>query len=129
MNTIKPNYNEYGLSSSMSIELRKIVESQLIEDLGFYGINAVDVRFDWSNSCIEGHDGKYFESYLENYSGILVFDKKDNLLAEGWMDFVDSPKLLVFWDFITTWRGSKILKEKSTTGIPKHILLKVDRII
>jgi len=112
----------------MNIELRKIVESQLIEDLIFYGIDTVDVRFDWSNSCIEGHDGEYFGSYLENYSGILVFDKMENLLADGWMDFIDGPKLVVYWNFIETWKGSQRLAEKSTPSVPKHVLDKINKI-
>ncbi len=128
MNTIKPNYSDYGLSGSMSTELRKIVESQLAKDLRFYGVDAIDVKFDWSNSCIEGHDGEYLGSCFENYSGILVFDKIDNLLAEGWMDFLDGPELIVYWDFIEIWTGGMRLAEKSTPGVPKHISDKINKI-
>ncbi|GGH13044.1 hypothetical protein [Pedobacter zeae] len=128
MNTIRPNYSDYGLSSPMSAELRKVVESQLIEDLRFYGIDDTDLKFDWSNSCIEGHDGEYLGSYFENYSGILVFDKNDNLLADGWMDFIDGPELVVYWDFIDTWKGNKRIAEKSEPGVPEHILDKINKI-
>jgi len=128
MNTIRPNYIDYGLSSSMSTELRKIVEFQLAEDLRFYGVDAVGVKFDWSNSCIEGHDGEHLGSHFENYSGILVFDKMDNLIADGWMDFIDGPELVVYWDFIETWKGSKRLAEKSTPGVPKHVSDKINKI-
>jgi hypothetical protein len=55
----KTNYIDLGLSSPMGINLRKLVESQLLQDLINYGIDKLDLKFDWSESCIEGHDTDY----------------------------------------------------------------------
>ena len=82
---MKPNYTDFGLSSSMSLELRKIVEKQLEEDLKFYVVTTNDLYFDWSGSCIEGHLSSYLNSSLENYSGITVYDSNDTIIAEGWI--------------------------------------------
>lgn len=125
---MKPNYTDFGLSSPMSLELRKIVEKQLLEDLVFYGVTVNDLYFDWSGSCIEGHLSSYLNSSLENYSGITVYDSNDTIIAEGWMDYVNgiehktgSDFFIAFWDSVSVWENDQIIVEKKGFGIPKHI--------
>ncbi|WP_188813337.1 hypothetical protein [Hymenobacter cavernae] len=106
----------------MGPQLRELVEGQLITDLKHYGIDKVALKFDWSESCMEGHDAVYLDSYFENYSGIAAFDEADCIVADGWMDFVLAGDfLLVYWDFLTTWDGEKQLINKNKPGIPDHI--------
>ncbi|WP_324678855.1 hypothetical protein [Hymenobacter sp. GOD-10R] len=122
----KPNYTDLGLSSPMGPQLRKLVEEQLIVDLRYYHIDKPVLKFDWSESCIEGNDAIYLDGYLENYSGITIFDEADCLVADGWMDFVLAGDFfLVYWDFITTWDEEKQFANKSQPGIPDHIWLQI----
>ncbi|GIP17487.1 hypothetical protein J40TS1_31290 [Paenibacillus montaniterrae] len=79
---IKPNYHDMGLSSCMGEKLRKEVEGQLIRDLNHYF---------------------YLDGSLDNFSGILLFNKDDQLVADGWMDFVyikEQNRLIVYWKFL-----------------------------
>lgn len=126
---MKPNYENLGLSSPMSAEMRKLVEKQLIQDLNFYGLNQSNLNFDWSKSCIEGHDSYFLNSSVENYSGITVFDSQENCVAEGWMEYVneseyknDGKFFIAFWDFVRIWENNQIKFEKDKPGIPEHII-------
>ena len=117
-----PNYEELGYSDKMGNRLRIEVERQLIDDLFFYKIDSVDLKFDWSESCIEGHRASFLEGVVENYSGITVFDNEDNVVAGGWMEFIKSGDFfLVYWEFVKTWQHDIKLKEKKEVGIPSHI--------
>jgi len=64
---------------------------------------------------------------LENYSGILVFDAQDNLIADGWMDFIDCDNLFAYWDIVTCWEGTNKLNEKLEFGTPKHVLDRINK--
>ena len=122
MKKIKPNYKDLGFTDRMGPKLRTIVERQLAEDLKNYKIDKVNLKFDWSESCIEGYRTKYLDGSVENFSGIAVFDSQDNLLAEGWMEFIhDNDFFLTYWEFVTTWDNQKRLKNKREVGIPRHI--------
>lgn len=115
--TAKPNYTELGFSHTMGPKLRQLVEKQLLADLRV----AFDLRFDWSESCIEGNDTEYLDGSLENYSGIAVFDSKENLVAEGWMQFIHAGKFfLVYWDYLTIMQSDKRVFDKKA-GIPNHV--------
>ena len=108
----------------MGAELRKVVEHQLIEDLTFYGIEEKTLRFDWSESCIEGHQTFYLDGSVENFSGIGVFDDKNNVVADGWMEFIHDEKtnfFLTYWEFVRTYDKGRKVMEKSIVGIPDHI--------
>jgi hypothetical protein len=117
-----PNYTDLGLSSPMGIDLRKLVESQLLQDLRNYGIDKLDLKFDWSESCIEGHDTHYLKSNVENYSGISIYDKDERLVADGWMEFIhEGDFLITYWEFVQTFDNDKVIGKKDKPGIPKHI--------
>ena len=125
----KANYTNLGLSSPMSIELRRLVEKQLLEDLKKYEINPENLKFDWSESCIEGHLSEYLGSSLENYSGIALFDHNDKLIAEGWMEYINDydednncKYFIAYWEFLDICKNEKWVKAKDCTGVPKHIL-------
>ena len=122
MDKAKPNYTDLGLSSSMGPQLRDIVERYLAEDLKFYGIDTAELQFDWSDSCIEGHDTNYLDGSLENFSGIAVFNNHENLVAEGWMEFIHKGDFFfAYWEYVTTWDGDNKLGEKKDKGIPNHV--------
>lgn len=111
-----------GHSEAMGPELRKLVESQLLEDLKHYKIDQPNLQFDWSNSLVEGHNVKYLDGLIENYSGILVLNENKQIVADGWMEFILEPDFfLAYWDHITTRGGKKKLAEKQMPGIPKHV--------
>jgi len=119
--TTKPNYIDLGFSKTMGPELRRLVEKQLLADLCFYNVVDLDLKFDWSESCIEGNDTEYLDGSLENYSGIAVFDNNDKLVAEGWMEFIHAGKFfLVYWDYLTIMQGDKRVFDKKA-GIPNHV--------
>ncbi|MBF9254357.1 hypothetical protein I2I11_13710 [Pontibacter sp. 172403-2] len=122
---MKPNYNDLGLSTIMGKELRSLVEKQLKEDLKNYGVQNEQLKFDWSESCIEGHDSEYLDGSIENFSGIAVYDEKDNQVADGWMEFINEPNFFIaYWDLATTWDNGKLLKEKDF-GLPEHIWVRI----
>ena len=111
-----------GHSDAMGPKLRELVEKQLLEDLKHYKIDQPNLKFDWSNSLVEGRSAKYLDGMVENYSGILVLDENNRIVADGWMDFILEPDLfLAFWDHITTREGKKKLAEKQMPGIPKQV--------
>jgi hypothetical protein len=118
----KPNYNDLGYSNPMSINLRRLVESELLLDLRNYGIYKSDLKFDWSESCIEGHATQYLESNIENYSGISIYDKDERLVADGWMEFIhEGDFFITYWEFVQTFDNDKMIGQKDKPGIPKHI--------
>ncbi len=99
-----------------------LVEKQLGADLQTYKVQKEKLKFDWSESCVEGHQLFYLDGSLENFSGIAVFDEMDSLVAEGWMGFVHSGEfVLTFWEFLTTWEDGKEVLHKKEAGIPDHI--------
>lgn len=122
---MKPNYSNYGLSISMGKRLRKEVETQLINDLTKYGIDNNELLFDWSDSCIEGRCANYLDGSVDCFSGIKLFDTNDNLIVDGWMDFISEKSydiFIVYWDFLSIYENEKRLKIKETSEIPSHII-------
>jgi len=122
---MKPNYSNYGLSISMGKLLRKEVETQLINDLTKYGIDNNGLLFDWSDSCIEGRCANYLDSSVDCFSGIKLFDTNDNLIIDGWMDFISEKShdiFIVYWDFLSIYENEKRVTIKETPGIPSHII-------
>lgn len=126
MQTVKPNYTDLDLSMPMGPHLRALVEKQLIADLASYGTISSNLKFDWSDSCIEGHDSSYLDGDLENYSGILVFDEHDDLVADGWMEFIhEGDFFMVYWEYVTIWQNSREIFDKAEAGIPDHVWAQV----
>jgi hypothetical protein len=124
--TKKPNYTDMGFARSMGPKLRHVVEEQLSTDLKNYFIDTPGLKFDWSDSCIEGKSTDYLDGSIDCYSSIYVFDNNDNLVADGWMEFIhDGNFFLVYWDMVTTYHMDKVLADKKTPGIPDHIWAKI----
>ena len=121
---MKPD--ELGFSDCMGPELRKFVEGQLFNDLETYLQSAemVDlgsVRFDWSDSCVEGHRTHWLDGEIENFSGIAIFDHNQNRIVEGWMEFIETEVgLVVFWWYLTGGEFHHI-QSKNSNNVPKHI--------
>ncbi|MFN3209191.1 MAG: hypothetical protein ACE369_09360 [Roseovarius sp.] len=115
-----------GFSACMGPRLRAFVEEQLVSDLNQYlhrqrKFQRSDVLFDWSESCIEGHRTHWLDGEIENFSGIKVLDTDYGLIAEGWMEFIETEdNLEVFWWFLA---GSDHhgLQGKSTNTMPSHV--------
>lgn len=108
----------------MGPKLRMLVEQQLFDDLKVYGIKGNKYKFDWSESCIEGHDTTYLDGEVENFSGINVFNDKNEHIAEGWMEFIHEPTynlFIVYWEFLRFYDEGKEIKIKDEVGIPEHI--------
>jgi hypothetical protein len=124
--TMKPNYKDLGFSTTMGPRLRTLVETHLINDLRYYGLEKQNLKFDWSESCIEGHDTAYLDGQLENYSGISIFDNDERLIADGWMEFIHRGQFfLAYWKFVTIWDKEKKVFEKKERGAPGHILQQI----
>src|SRR5687767_3178057 len=88
-----------GHSNAMGPELRKSVERQLLEDLKHYKLDLPNLKFDWANSLVEGRSANYLDGMVENYSGILVLNENNQIVADGWMDFILEPGFfLAYWD-------------------------------
>lgn len=123
---MKPNYKDLGLSTTMGPKLRTLVETHLTNDLRQYGVKDVDLKFDWSESCIEGHDSTYLDGQLENFSGISIYDTRNKLIADGWMEFIHRGQFfLAYWEFVTIWDNEKKVFEKKTPGMPLHIVAQI----
>ena len=106
----------------MGPELRKLVETQLLAELHHYRLDKPNLKIDWSNSQVEGHSMAYLDGTIESYSGILVLDENNQIVADGWMEFIlEGDFFLAYWDHITTREGKKKLSEKQMPGIPKHV--------
>lgn len=80
---IKPDYNNFGLSYPIGEKLRKEVERQLSNDIRHYGISNNILKYDWSESVIEGRFSKVLDGHIDNFSDIKVFDSKDEIIADG----------------------------------------------
>jgi len=117
-----PDFVALGDADRMGPELRALVESQLVGDLQKYGVRGDGFRFDWSEACIEGHLTELIDGSVENFSGIMVYDLENNLIADGWMEFIHEGDFFqAYWEFVRTWQGDQKLKEKKEVGIPAHI--------
>lgn len=125
-----PDYAGLGFADHMGPKLRSLVEAQLTEDLQQYGVLGVDLKFDWSDSCVEGHRSKHLDGFVENFSGISVFNATDDLVADGWMEFIHEGDFFrAYWEFVRTWNGDRKLMEKKDVGIPAHILKLIPEVI
>lgn len=103
----KQIFNPYGLSKSMGPQLRAPVEKHLLTDLYHY-CQKENLKFDWSESCIEGKDTNYLDGSLENFSCIFLYDNNNYLVAEGWMEFVHSGDFFIaYWEFLSVFEGGK----------------------
>lgn len=110
----------------MGPQLRALVEKQLLEDLKHYSASPKYLKFDWSESCIEGHDTSFLDGHVENFSGIAIFDDNDELIAEGWMEFVHEGNFfLAYWDYLTIWENDKKVFDKRRPGIPDHVWVQI----
>ena len=123
--SIKPDYANLGFTSPMGPQLRALVVEHLLADLQHYMNVDFEIKFDWSQTCIEGRDSVYLDGYLDNFSTIRLFDSNDNFIAEGWMDFVhELGFVIVFWDHLEFAKpGSPAGKPEF--GIPPHIWEKI----
>jgi hypothetical protein len=125
MNAGRSDARGLGFSDCMGPQLRNLVERKLPDDLGNYllpenGLILSDLRFDWSDSCVEGHRTYWLDGEIENFSGIAIFDLEQNLIAEGWMEFIETEAgLEVFWWFL---RGPTLKSQgKESNEVPTHI--------
>ena len=108
----------------MGPHLKAEVERQLIEDIMHYGILDTRLRIDWSGACPEGHRTSYLDGDLEAVSNVSVLNGNNEIVAEGWLDFVHGGgdnQLFVFWLFLDIRRGGKWEEVKSEPVIPQHI--------
>ena len=124
----KANYTQYGLSRVIGTQLRTFIESQLLDDLKYYPINEPlsELKFDWSDSCIEGHTTNYLNGRFENYSNIYLYNKYDKLVIDGWMDFIHKDDfIIVFWDFLDIYKNGNCIYKKLESGILSHIRIKL----
>jgi len=125
---MRSNYFDLGLSISMGKLLRKEVESQLLVDLSEYGIEDNGLFFDWSESCIEGYCVKYLDGSVDRFSGIKLFDTNDNLIVDGWMDFIFeefNSIFIVYWHFLSIYQNGIRIERKETKDIPPHVIKKL----
>jgi hypothetical protein len=115
------DFNNYGFSQTMGPQLRHEVERQLLIDLKHYHNFENPLRFDWSESSIEGKDASYMDGSLEKYSGISVFNDKMELVADGWMDFILTDRFIVYWEFLDLYTSNTPAEGKDIPGIPTHV--------
>ncbi|GAA0180867.1 hypothetical protein SH2C18_34860 [Clostridium sediminicola] len=124
---IKPKYNIFGFSNLMDGKLREEVERQLSDDIRHYGINNQILKYDWSESCIEGRCSRVGDSCIDNYSDIKVFNSMDEIIADGWVDFIHEKQFdlfIVYWDQLDLYENGKV-KEVKQFGVPEYIYEKL----
>lgn len=117
---------DVGHSDCMGPKLRELVEARLRDDLNQYVrskdlLNRQDIHFDWSGSCVEGHRTQWLDGDIENFSGIAVYDGQKNLVAEGWMEFIETETgLEIFWWFLKGGTAYRI-EDKVANDLPIHV--------
>ncbi len=120
------DHEQLGFSDCMGPELRAFVECGLLADLNRYlpldrRIQPSDVNFDWSESCVEGHRLHWLDGEIENFSGVAVVDLGQNLVAEGWMEFIETETgLEVFWWYLRGGDNYPV-RPKASNEVPKYI--------
>jgi hypothetical protein len=113
-----------GLTARMGPRLQAVVERQLLDDLAHYGVSRAGLSIDWSRTCGEGHCTRHLDGNLEELSGVRAFAPGDELVAEGWMDFVhggDHFPLFVFWLFLSVAVNGEMARVKGDVAIPAHL--------
>ncbi|WP_442600734.1 hypothetical protein [Paenibacillus sp. KN14-4R] len=121
---MKPNFIDMGMAISMGPKLRKEVEMQLIKDLKRYQTINDELLFDWSASCVEGKCVSYRDGSIDRFSGIMIYNADDELVADGWMEFVykiEADQLVIYWEYLSIYLNGEEVSLKSNKGIPKHI--------
>ncbi|MEZ4724242.1 MAG: hypothetical protein R2863_06245 [Candidatus Kapaibacterium sp.] len=64
----------------------------------------------------------YLDGEFENFSGIEVFNKDKELLADGWMEFIHESKMKsLFIEICYNLEKRKKLKRRRDLRIPKHV--------
>lgn len=82
-------------SSSIGPKLRAFVETQLLSDWKNYGVDRTDLKFHWSESCIEGHERDYLDGRSRIFRVLASLIVKTSLLQEvGWSLFIMEISLL-----------------------------------
>jgi hypothetical protein len=126
---MEPNYIEPGFSDSMGPNLRNKVEEQLSNDLMEYGLNEDVYKFDWSESCVEGKRANYWDGAVQNFSGIAVFNVNDEIVAEGWMEFIHDKSVnffIAFWEYLHFINNDgEVVGVKKERGVPAHVMNKL----
>ena len=120
----KPDYAASDSALMMPLELKLLIEKQLLADLAFYKYNVSGIKFDWSECIAEGHCAEYLNPAIEDFSDIYIYDNNENLVAKGWMDFIakhDDEFFIAYWKFIKIFDESRKIKNKSEATIPIHI--------
>jgi len=127
---LKPNYEQLGFSYCMGPELRQEVERQLLEDLKHYIEHNNKLKFDWSESCIEGSRINYLDGEVEDFSGIRLFDSQDQIFADGWMNFHydrDQNLFVAYWDILEIHKDRECIELKTDFEIPEHVNNYIER--
>lgn len=82
-----PDHSNFSFADCMGVQLKSEVE-----------------RFDWSDCCIEGHRTKYLDGAVENFSNIMVINANEELVADGWMEFIHEDGLFIaYWEFLNEY--------------------------
>jgi len=119
-----PFGHDMGLAITMGPRLKTEVEKQLLKDLKHYHEFTGDLRFDWSNSCIEGKCMDYLDGSLDRFSGIEIYNAMDQLVCEGWMEFLyveERDQMIVYWGLLDIYIDGTKVEKKSDVGMPEHI--------
>ena len=120
----KPDYPASDSALMMPLELKQLIEKQLLADLAFYMNDVTGIKFDWSECIAEGHCAEYLNPAIEDFSDIYIYDNNENLVAKGWMDFIakhDDEFFIAYWKFIKIFDESRKIENKSEATIPIHI--------
>lgn len=118
-----PDYTSMRMASSMGPRLKSFVEKELSEDLKQYNCHLNEYRFDWSESGMEDNIHTYLDGQIINFTGIRLFNEKDEPAARGWMEFIlcEDETLIIYWDFLDLCHNGHWESVKKKPGIPPHI--------
>lgn len=109
----------YGLKEDTLILIKK----NLLEDLAKRGSGSLErVDIDFSDAIGEGSGVDYNGEFLECSSNIVIRNKDNKLVGEGWVDYLldENNKLYCYWSHFTTSYGD-ISMEVQAHSVPSYL--------
>ncbi|MBE7463590.1 MAG: hypothetical protein HS116_08810 [Planctomycetes bacterium] len=105
-------------------DLRAYVEAELIVESNKLGVSMIGWRFDWSDTCPEGHPFQYLDGLLENLGNVSIFGLSPDERANGSIDWVldaQEGRPRIYWEDLYVYQNGVWIQIAKFKSIPDHI--------